>query len=78
MTTIEAARARMDAAKARLSAAARAALAGDPQAEEIATVALREVDAARAELRILSAPSGVNDALLDALRERFLGRRGER
>jgi hypothetical protein len=68
----------MEAAKARLSAAARAALAGDPHAQEIATYALREVDAARADLHALSEPSGANDALLDALRERFMGQGRER
>jgi len=76
--TLQAARTRMDAAKSRLSAAARAALAGDPRAQEIASEALREVDAARAELRALSEPSGVNEALLDALRERFTEREAER
>jgi len=46
--------ARIDAAKSRFTAAAKAALAGDPQAPELAAVAYRDVMQALADLKSLN------------------------
>jgi hypothetical protein len=68
----------MESAKARLTAAARAALAGDHRAQQLAADALRDMDRAREALRAHAEPEGVNAALLDALRAKFIGREAER
>lgn len=51
---LKAARERMEAAKLRFSAAARAALSRDPSASALASDAFRELSEARAELRALA------------------------
>ena len=51
--TLQAARERMEQAKARFTVAARAALDGDPRAGSLASDALRELEEARAGLRVL-------------------------
>jgi hypothetical protein len=48
---IEEARARMELAKARFTAAARATLAHDPDAPRLSMEAIRELDEARAALK---------------------------
>ena len=50
---LQAARERMERAKAQFSAAARAALDGDPCAGSLAVDALRELEEARAALRAI-------------------------
>jgi hypothetical protein len=49
---------RMASAKKRFTDAARAALAGDPQAQDLAKAAFEEVESARAQLQRFDSGSG--------------------